>query len=42
MYNFSELNYTRPDYEKEQKILLKYREEIASAASYEEVRHYLF
>lgn len=39
MYKFLELNYARPDYKNEQEILLKYRDEIASASSYEEARY---
>lgn len=39
MYKFSELNYSRPKYKEEQKKLMKYKEEIYSASSYEEIRH---
>ena len=38
MHIFSELSYERPCYEKEQEVLINYKNEIMSASTYEEIR----
>src|SRR4051812_37761260 len=38
MYKFSEIQYVRPDYQKEQEVLIKYKNKIRAASSYIEIR----
>jgi len=42
MYNFYDLDYSRPDYKKQQNTLLNLKKEIMTASSYDEIRQLWF